>query len=191
MPAVAAPTKQLPSNGGCRELTSTNAAGAARRADSGRPFGTPRGFYRAVSVAEAITWTVLIVGMLLKYVAGLGSLPVLVGGSVHGFVFLSFAGASLLVGVNQRWQAGRIVGAVAMAIVPYGTVPFDARLDRRGALDGPWHAEHSGQPHDDRWLRALLRWFLARPMLLGIVFVLVVLVVMGALLLIGPPGGWS
>src|SRR5699024_8115636 len=108
-------------------------------------FSTPGRFYRTVSIAEAVTWTVLIVGMLLKYVAGLGSLPVLIGGSIHGFVFLSFAGASLLVGVNQRWPVGRIVAAVAMAIVPYGTIPFDSRLVRRGALEGPWHAEHSGE----------------------------------------------
>lgn len=152
---------------------------------------TPRAFYRTVSVTEAVTWTLLIIGMLLKYVAGLGSLPVLIGGGVHGFVFLSFAGASLLVGVNQRWRVGRIIGAVAMAIVPYGTIPLDTRLDRRGALEGPWHAVHSGQPHDDSPIRALLRWFVARPVLLGFVFVLVVLVIMAVLLLIGPPGGWS
>lgn len=155
------------------------------------PFSTPGRFYRTVSVAEAVTWTVLIVGMLLKYAAGLGSLPVLIGGSIHGFVFLSFAGASLLVGVNQRWPVGRIIGAVAMAIVPYGTIPFDSRLVRHGALEGPWHAEHSGEDHDDVWIRKLLRWFVARPALLVTVFIIVVLVIMGALLLIGPPGGWD
>lgn len=157
----------------------------------GGPFSTPGRFYRTVSIAEAITWTVLIVGMVLKYVAGLGSLPVLIGGSIHGFVFLSFAGASLLVGINQRWPIGRVIAAVAMAIVPYGTIPFDSRLARRGVLEGPWHTEHSGDDHDDVWIRALLRWFVARPALLVTVFIIVVLVVMGALLLIGPPGGWN
>lgn len=150
---------------------------------------TPRSLYRAVSVAEAITWTLLIIGMLLKYVAGLGSLPVLIGGSVHGFVFLSFAGTSLVVGVNQRWSLGRIIGAVAMAIVPYGTVPFDSRLVRLGALEGPWRT-HPG-PADETWVHGLLRWFVLRPMLLVVVFIAVVVVIMAALLLIGPPGGWS
>src|SRR5699024_10126647 len=85
-------------------------------------FDTPRSLYRMVSVAEAITWTLLIIGMILKYVAGLGSLPVLIGGSVHGFVFLCFAGTSVVVGVNQDWGFVRIVVAVAMAIVPYATI---------------------------------------------------------------------
>lgn len=153
-------------------------------------FATPRSFYRLVSIAEAITWTVLIIGMALKYIAGLGSLPVLIGGSIHGFVFLCFAGTSILVGINQKWRIGLIIAAVVMAIVPYATVPFDARLVRGGKLDGPWHTQHSGNPNDDAWIRALLRWFLARPAVLSVVFIAIILIVMAGLLLIGPPGGW-
>lgn len=153
-------------------------------------FSTPRSLYRMVSLAEAVTWTLLIIGMILKYVAGLGSLPVLIGGSIHGFVFLCFAGISVVVGVNQDWGLARIIVAVAMAIVPYATVPFDARLVRTGALDGPWHTEHGGGSRDDQWARALLRWFVRRPVLLAVVFFAVVIAIMAALLLIGPPGGW-
>src|SRR5690625_1576637 len=151
---------------------------------------TPRSLYRMVSLAEAVTWTLLIIGMILKYVTGLGSLPVLIGGSIHGFVFLCFAGTSVVVGVNQDWRLPRIIVAVAMAIVPYATVPFDARLMRTGALDGPWHTEHGGAARDDQWARALLRWFLRHPALLVVVFFAIIIVVMASLLLIGPPGGW-
>jgi hypothetical protein len=40
---------------------------------------SPRLFYRTVAVAEAVTWTLLLAGMLLKYVAQAGSLGVLIG----------------------------------------------------------------------------------------------------------------
>lgn len=33
---------------------------------------TPRLFYRTVAIAEAVTWTLLITGMVLKYVADAG-----------------------------------------------------------------------------------------------------------------------
>jgi integral membrane protein len=152
---------------------------------------SPRVFYRTVSIAEAITWTLLIVGMLLKYAAGLGSLPVLIAGSLHGLVFITYAATSVLVGVNQRWRVPRIVLAVVMAIIPYATIPFDVRMDRTGALEGDWHREPTDDPRDQRWERRVLRWFLRRPAVLITVFVLAVLVIMTVLLVIGPPGGWS
>lgn len=152
---------------------------------------TPRSFYRAIAVAESITWTLLIIGMLLKYVAGLGSLPVLIGGSIHGFVFITYALSAVLIGVNQRWSIPRIVFAVVTAIVPYATIPFDIWLDRRGQLEGDWHRDATDDPRDQTWVRRLLRWFIAHPAVLIAVFVAGVIVIMTALLLVGPPGGWS
>lgn len=129
--------------------------------------------------------------MLLKYVGGLGTLPVLIGGSIHGLIFITYAVTSVLVGVNQRWRVPRIVTAVVMAIVPYATIPFDLRMDRQGALDGDWHREASDDPRDRTWVRRLLRWFLNHPAILVTVFVLAVVVIMTVLLIIGPPGGWQ
>ena len=106
----------------------------------------PRTFYRIVAIAEAVTWTLLIAGMLLKYVADAGGLPVLIGGSLHGFVFITYALTAVLVGVNQRWSVKQIVAAVATAIVPYATIPFDRRLDRRGLLDGDWRHTATDDP---------------------------------------------
>lgn len=152
---------------------------------------TPRGWYRTVAIAESITWTLLIIGMLLKYVAGLGGLPVLIGGSIHGFVFLAYAMTAVLIGVNQRWKVVLIVGAVATAIVPYATIPFDRQLERRGMLDGGWHLEHSEDPRDRIWTRRFLRWLLNRPALLIALFVVGIAVIMSVLLLLGPPGSWG
>ena len=151
---------------------------------------SPRLFYRAVAIAEAVTWTLLIAGMLLKYVANAGTLPVLIGGSIHGLVFISYALTAVLVGVNQRWKVGQIVFAVVTAIVPYATIPFDRWLDRHGRLEGEWHREATDDPADRSWVRRLLRWFLNHPVVLGTLLVAAVAVIMTVLLILGPPGGW-
>lgn len=152
---------------------------------------TPRSWYRTVAIAESITWTLLIIGMLLKYVAGLGTLPVLIGGSIHGFVFITYGMTAVLIGVNQRWTLAQIVGAVATAIVPYATIPFDRRLERRGMLEGEWHLEPTDDPRDQAWTRRFLRWMLWHPVVLLLVFVVGIAVIMTTLLIIGPPGGWA
>ena len=59
---------------------------------------SPRRLYRTLALAEAVTWTLLIAGMLAKYVLHLGELGVRIGGSVHGFVFLAYCAVTVLVG---------------------------------------------------------------------------------------------
>lgn len=106
--------------------------------------------------------------MLLKYVVGLGTLPVLVG-------------------VNQRWTVRQIVGAVATAIVPYTTIPFVRRLERRGLLDGERHLNATDDPRDQAWTRRFLRWMLWHPVALLVTFVVGIAVIMTSLLIIGHP----
>lgn len=152
---------------------------------------SPRRWYRTVAIAESVTWTLLIIGMLLKYVAGLGGLPVLIAGSIHGFVFITYGMTAVLIGVNQRWSVPKIVGAVVTAIVPYATIPFDRWLERRGMLEGDWHLEATEEPHDQKWTRRFLRWMLRHPIALLTAFVVGIVVIMTTLLLVGPPGGWG
>src|SRR6185503_2875656 len=132
--------------------------------------------------------TILIVAMILKYAGGIEA-AVLIGGSIHGFVFLAYAFQAVLVGVNQRWRIGLIALAVVTAIVPYATIPFEMWLMRHGRLDGDWRRETSEHPADGSWVNRMLRWFLARPVLLTGLAVLGIAVVFSALLVIGPPGG--
>ncbi|MGW4929464.1 DUF3817 domain-containing protein [Agromyces sp. NPDC004153] len=149
---------------------------------------SPKRLFRALALAEAVTWTILIVAMILKYAAGVDA-AVLVGGSIHGFAFLAYAFAAVLVGVNQRWHLGLIAFAVLTAIVPYATIPFEVWLVRRGRLEGGWRREAGDHPADGHWVNRMLRWFLARPVLLTVVAVVGIAVVFSALLVIGPPGG--
>lgn len=149
---------------------------------------TPKRLFRMLAIAEAITWTLLIAALLIRATVGL-DWAVLVGGSIHGFVFLAYAFTAVLVGVNQRWPLGLIALGVLFAIVPYATVPFEVWLLRRGRLDGPWRREASDHPADGDAINRMLRWFLARPLLLTVVAILGIAAVFTLLLLIGPPGG--
>ena len=149
---------------------------------------SPKRLFRTLAVAEAVTWTILIGAMILKYGAGVDA-AVLVGGSIHGFVFLAYAFTGVLVGVNQRWSVGLIAFAVLTAIVPYATIPFELWLIRRGRLDGEWRHERSDHPADGNWVNRMLRWFLARPVLLAVVAAVGIAAVFATLLVIGPPGG--
>jgi hypothetical protein len=114
---------------------------------------------------------------------------VVVGGSIHGFVFLTYAAIVLLVGVNQRWGIGLIALGVVTAIVPYATIPFELRLVKRGRLEGDWRREAGDNPADGNLVNRLLRWGLARPVLLTVLGVVGVAAVFTALLIVGPPGG--
>ena len=152
---------------------------------------TPRSFYRVVAIAEAVTWTLLIAGLLLKYVLDAGDLGVRVGGSIHGFVFLVYAATAVLVGVNQRWRIGLIAMGVVTAIIPYATIPFDRWLERNGKLEGNWRTTATDDPRDHGWIDRLLRWFLNHPVVLAVLLVVGIVAVFTVLLILGPPGGRS
>lgn len=152
---------------------------------------TPRSFYRVVAIAEAVTWTLLIAGLLLKYLFDAGDLGVRVGGTIHGFVFLAYAVTAVLVGVNQRWRIGLIALGVITAVIPYATIPFDRWLEKNGRLDGDWRTTATDDPRDQGWIDRLLRWFLNHPVVLAVLLVVGIVAVFTVLLIIGPPGGRS
>lgn len=147
---------------------------------------TPRSLFRALAVAELVTWTMLLVGMLMKYAMGLGDLPVRIGGSVHGFVFLAYLVVATVVAVNQRWSFGATVLAWVSAIVPYTTLPFELGVARRGMLDGPWRRSADGGRRPG-FLDRLLFAVVAHPFVAALIGVVLVALVFAVLLTIGPP----
>ncbi|AQX80455.1 hypothetical protein A4X17_18330 [Plantibacter sp. H53] len=148
---------------------------------------SPRRLFRLIAIAEAITWTLLIIGMILKYVTKTTDLGVSIGGALHGFVFLVYGATVLLIGINQRWPIGTILVGLVSAVVPYATIPFDLWADRTGRLDGTWRREAGADPRDQRVLDRLTRWLVRHPVLLVVVGGLVVVAVFTALLVVGPP----
>lgn len=151
---------------------------------------TPQRLFRRFAFAEAVTWTLLIAGLTVKATVGAPQLALTVVGGIHGAVFLTYAVIASITGVNQRWGFVRTAFGVALAIVPYATIPFEIYVERTGRLKGEWRREHSGDARDDHWFDRLYRWFIVRPALLALVMILVVSAIFSALLIIGPPGGW-
>lgn len=150
---------------------------------------SPRKLFRTFAIAEAVTWTLLLIGMFLKYVTKTTDVAVSIGGGIHGFVFLCYAAVASFVWLNQKWP-GR-VGAVALVatLIPYATVPVERRLDRKRMLDGGWRLGAGGdQPRGV--LEKVQSWVLRKPLVAGLSALVAVAAVFGVLLVAGPPGTW-
>jgi integral membrane protein len=151
-------------------------------------FRSPLSLFRVLAVAEAISWTLLIAGLVVRATTGL-AIAVTVGGGIHGFVFLSYGAAAVLVAKNQRWGAWPAVVAVASAVIPYATIPTELWLHRTGRLAGAWRLEPTDDPRDGAWHDRLMRALLRRPWLLALLIAAAVVAIFVVLLMLGPPGG--
>jgi integral membrane protein len=151
-------------------------------------FRTPATLFRVLAIAEVISWTLLITGLILRATAGL-AIATVIAGSIHGFVFLSYGATAVLVAFNNRWRPWPTIVAIVSAIVPYATVPVEIWLARTGRLAGEWRTTEAADPADRLWYDGLLRWFLLRPWMLAVLIVLAVAAIFTVLVIIGPPGG--
>jgi integral membrane protein len=78
--------------------------------------------FRVVSIAEAISFLVLLlVAMPLKYGAD-APVGVQLIGPLHGVLFMAYVGAVFLVREQLRWDIGRTVLALGAAVLP--VAPF-------------------------------------------------------------------
>jgi integral membrane protein len=147
---------------------------------------TPRTLYRRIAVAEAVTWGLLLLGMVFKYVTRTTDLGVRVFGLAHGVVFITFGLVTLLLWVNQRWTVREGVLGLLSALPPFLTVWWEARLQRRGRLDGEWRLGDDGDDPANPAER-LVAALLARPLMAVGVGVVAVLALTGVALVVGPP----
>lgn len=154
-------------------------------------FATPRSLYRAFALSEGVTWTLLLGALLIRALFGINPILLTVIGGLHGAVFLGYGVSAALIGVNNRWGLGRTVLAIALAIIPFATVPFEISAERKGRLVGQWRRTKSDDARDSNWFDGLYRWFINRPILLAFVLLVVISAIFATLLFIGPPGGWG
>lgn len=150
---------------------------------------TPKKLFNTFAKAEAVTWTLLITALILR-ASGFDPVAVAVAGSIHGAVFLGYAVTAALTGVNQRWRFGKTSLAVALAIVPYATIPFEMRVAKNGSLEGSWRTAVSEDPRDKGVIDRLFRWFIARPVFLIVVIVVGLTALFSLLVSLGPPNEW-
>lgn len=145
----------------------------------------PLQVFRIAAVAEAMTWAGLLVGMFLKRVTDTTELGVQVFGPLHGVAFLAYVLVTIVVAVDQRWSARRLLVGVAAALPPFFTVLFDAYAEKRGLLGTSWQ---SRQDSESRGQRAVC-WLLRNRVRALVVFVVVLAVLTAAALIAGPPVG--
>jgi len=144
----------------------------------------PLRLFRTVAVAEAVTWALLLLGMVLKYVTETTELGVRVFGMLHGVVFIAYCLTTLVVAVDQRWPARRTAVGLLCSIPPFATVVFDRWAERRGALGLRWRLV--AQPAR-AGLERPVAWLLRHPGRGLLVAVVAVALLTALALVVGPP----
>lgn len=151
---------------------------------------TPGRLFRFFALSEGVTWALLLSGLALRATVGAPPIVVTIVGGIHGAVFLGYGVIAALIGVNNRWGFGRTLLGIALAIVPFATVPFETYVSKRELLAGEWRRTATADPRDAHWFDRLFRWFLNRPVLLGVTLLVVIATIFATLLSLGPPSGW-
>lgn len=147
---------------------------------------SPRTAFRTVATAEAVTWFLLIVGMVLKYVTRTTELGVRVFGMLHGIVFISYVLVTIAVAVDRRWPIGRLALGLFSAIPPFMTVWFERHAERSDDIEGPWRLRTGGEQPTTLPER-VLAWLVRNPALALVALVVAVAVLTAIALVVGPP----
>lgn len=100
--------------------------------------------FRIVAIAEALSWTALLIGMIFKHIVGLGDGGVPVVGMIHGVVFLAYVAASIVAARVLGWERRTIVWALVASIPPLATWAFESWALRTGKFDGPEVERNAG-----------------------------------------------
>ncbi|MDP9091994.1 MAG: DUF3817 domain-containing protein [Actinomycetota bacterium] len=84
--------------------------------------------FRAVAIAEAISWLALIVATIVKY-AGAHPLGVQILGPIHGGLFLAYVALALAVRGRLSWSGRTTLIVLADSILPGGGFLAARRAD--------------------------------------------------------------
>lgn len=144
----------------------------------------PLTLFRRIAIAEAITWALLLFGMLLKYGTHTTELGVKIFGMIHGIVFISYVVTTVMVWIDQKWSAKRGIGALLASIPPFVTIAVEVMAVRRNWIAENWRLrETEAMTFPER----AVRWVLVAPVR-GFVAALGAIAVLTAVaLIVGPP----
>lgn len=90
--------------------------------------------FRAIAVLEAISWVLLIIGMVFKRIPEPVMWPVKVFGMTHGIVFVVFVLLAIVAARELGWSAKTTILALVSSIPPFCTVLFEVWAVRSGQL---------------------------------------------------------
>ncbi len=147
---------------------------------------TPRTLFTWLARAEVVTWTLLLLGMALKYLTRATDLGVRVFGLVHGVVFLAYVLLALLLWVDQRWRLRHGVTVLAAGILPFATLWVERWVTRTHLVTPRWRLAPEGdaaRTPPERVVAAAL----SRPTAAVLLAAALVGVTTLALLVVGPP----
>ncbi|WP_018683005.1 DUF3817 domain-containing protein [Actinokineospora enzanensis] len=96
---------------------------------------TPAGRFRAVALAEAVSWIGLLAGMFVKYFTDYGDLGVRIFGSVHGAVFVAYVLVTFFTSRQQGWNRRTTLWALVCSVPPLATLIYERWALRTGKLD--------------------------------------------------------
>ena len=147
---------------------------------------TPRTLFTWLARAEVVTWTLLLLGMALKYVTRTTELGVSVFGLVHGVMFLAYVLVTLVLWVDQRWRLREVALVLACGVPPFATLYAERRVERLELAPDRWRLRAGGDEAASVPERAVAA-ALARPVAAALVGALAVGTATLVLLLIGPP----
>lgn len=91
----------------------------------------------AVAIVEAVTWTGLLLGMLLEHVLHVTEMGVAIFGPLHGAAFLVYVVVAVVAATRFRWTLGVFALALLAAVPPLTTIPLERWMRRSGLLVRP------------------------------------------------------
>lgn len=145
---------------------------------------SPTRLFRTVAIAEAITWTGLLIGMFLKYGPAENETGVRIFGMLHGVVFVAYVVTTLVVWVDRRWSVGRGLLALFAAVPPLVTLPLEWWAVRHDWLGDSWRLPAgAGASAPDK----VVAWLLRNPLRGAAVGLVAVAALTGLALVVGPP----
>ncbi len=97
---------------------------------------SPQGrLFVVVAYVEALTWTGLLVGMVLKHVTETTARGVEIFGPIHGLAFMVYAVVTIMAAVALGWPWKVLAVALLAAVPPLATIPAERWIARNGYLE--------------------------------------------------------
>ena len=147
---------------------------------------SPLRLFRRVAIAEAVTWGLLLLGMVLKYGTHTTDLAVRIFGMAHGVVFIAYCLTTVVVAVDQRLSRGWLLLGLVASVPPFATVLFDRYAERRRGLTETWRLRTSAPVGI---LDRAVAWLVRNPGSGVVAGLAAVMVLTGIALMAGPPAG--
>lgn len=94
--------------------------------ETARPFTEAEAWmlFKLAAFAEAIGWTLLILGIVISKTTG-NNTAVFIAGNIHGTIYLAYFVAPLILYPSLGWSRWKAITAIIAGIPPYGSLIFE------------------------------------------------------------------